>query len=176
MVLSLRRTRPLYLGHRSNSGPARASEDIAFFCSDRVLTVEGSLGAGDTTAAMGILSSRLRAKLFLSLWSSFGESICCSPRTPAAASGAGFGGAWPHQCGGFFFFWSVSSSSSGSAFFSPRAICYPQAHQQREWRLHYDLFGSGRGTSTLNLQIEFSWLRSAAVARVRRSKGLSCLD
>ena len=37
----------------------------------------------------------------------------------------------------------------------PRAICYPQAHQQRDRRRHHDLFGSGRGTSTLNLQIEF---------------------
>ena len=50
------------------------------------------------------------------------------------------------------FLWSVSSSSSAEG--SPRAICYPQAHT-KDRHLHHDLFGSGRGTSTLNLQIEF---------------------
>ena len=39
-------------------------------------------------------------------------------------------------------------------------------------RLHYDIFGSGRGTSTLNLQIEFFFEHSEALSRVRRSKVL----
>ena len=57
-------------------------------------------------------------------------------------------------------------------FLSPRAICYPQAHPQKIARQHYDVFGSGRGTSTLNLQSEF-FVRPAAVSRVRRSKVFS---
>ena len=59
----------------------------------------------------------------------------------------------PHQMGLGLFLWSVSSSSSAES--SPRAICYPQARQQRSGACIMNLFGSGRGTSTLNLQIEF---------------------
>ena len=64
------------------------------------------------------------------LWRVCGGGCCRSPRTPAAASGAGSGSAEPPATGFVFVFGSVSSSSAGELF-SPRAICYPQAHQQR---------------------------------------------
>ena len=85
----------------------------------------------------------------------FKELLLSSPRTPAAASGAGSGGAEPPRTGLCFFFWSVSSSSSGSAFVSSGNLLSASA-PTRDRRLHYDLFGSGRGTSTLNLQTELS--------------------
>jgi hypothetical protein len=47
----------------------------------------------------------------------------------------------------------------GETFLLPRANCYPQA-ARRSLRLHYDVFGSGRGTSTLNLQSGLFFLPS----------------
>ena len=57
----------------------------------------------------------------------------------------------------------------GEAFFTPTGNLL-SASERKEWRrLHYDVFGSGRGTGTLNLQSGCFWY-SATVARVRRSK------
>ena len=51
-----------------------------------------------------------------------------------------------------FFFRSVPSSFFRERLsLLSRANCYPQA-ARKLLRLHYDVFGSGRGTSTLNLQ------------------------
>jgi hypothetical protein len=43
----------------------------------------------------------------------------------------------------------------GALFFSSGNLLSASAPTKQR-RLHYDLFGSGRGTSTLNLQSEFS--------------------
>ena len=75
------------------------------------------------------------------------------PRTPAAASGAGFWGRRPPSNGvGSFslerFLFVFRGEFSAGNLLSASAPA-------KDWRLHHDLFGSGRGTSTLNLQIEF---------------------
>ena len=83
----------------------------------------------------------------------FGELICLFPPNACRGERCGVLGAQSLQSNVVgSFSWSVSSSSSAEG--SPRAICYPQAHT-KDRHLHHDLFGSGRGTSTLNLQIEF---------------------
>jgi hypothetical protein len=74
----------------------------------------------------------------------------------------GLGAHRPQGLGLSFFFWSVSSSSSGGAFFSSGNLLSASA-PPRARRLHYHLFGSGRGTSTLNLQIEWFWSLSGDV-------------
>ena len=79
---------------------------------------------------MGILSSGFRAKLFLSLWWSLRSWLLSFPRTPAAASGAGSGGASPPATGFWLFLLERFLFVFRERFFSPRAICYPQAHQQ----------------------------------------------
>jgi hypothetical protein len=63
----------------------------------------------------------------------------------------------------------------GGLFFSSGNLLSASAPTRGLARLQHDLFGSGRGTSTLNLQIEFVWSHSAAMSRVRRSKGFSYL-
>jgi hypothetical protein len=65
----------------------------------------------------------------------------------------GLGAPSPIDVVGSFFFWSVSSSSSAESFSSGNLLSASAPTKDR--RLHHDLFGSGRGTSTLNLQIEF---------------------
>ena len=57
----------------------------------------------------------------------------------------------------------------GEAFFTPTGKLLSASGQGKSLRLHYDVFGSRRGTSTLNLQSGLFWC-SATVARVRRSK------
>ena len=77
---------------------------------------------------MGILSSGFRAKLFLSLWWSLRSWLLSFP--PNACRGERWG-VWgriaPRERVGFFLlerFLFVFRER----FFSPRAICYPQAH------------------------------------------------
>ena len=86
------------------------AEDI----SDRVLTVEGISGDGDIAAAMGILSSGFRAKIFFRC-GEFKELVVVVPpeRLPRRAV-RGLGAQSPHVVGSFFF-WSVSSSSSAES-------------------------------------------------------------
>jgi hypothetical protein len=75
----------------------------------------------------------------------------CSPvppeRLPRRAV-RGLGAHSPNNLVRWFFFWSVSSSSSGRASFSvfPGNLLSASA-PAKERGLHYDLFGSGRGTS-----------------------------
>jgi hypothetical protein len=79
--------------------------------------------------------------------------VCCAAERPAAAIGAGSGGAGPQIDWLGFVFWSVSSSSSGRAFCSPSGNLLSAGAFQKLARIqHCDVFGSGRGTSTLNLQ------------------------
>jgi hypothetical protein len=126
---------------------------------------------------MGILSSRLRAES-LSLWEFVRGWLVVPLFAPNACRGERCG-VWgrtaPSKLVGWFVFWSVSSSASGRAFFSvfPGNLLSASA-PAKERGLHYDLFGSGRGTSTLNLQNEFFLEHSAALTRVRRSKVSFC--
>ena len=139
--------------------------------SDRVLAVADLRGGGDTTAAMGILSNGFRAKLFCRCGRVWGVDFVCSPRTPAAASGAGFWGRRaPNQVWLGLFLWRVSSSSSAES--SPRAICYPQAHPQRIGACIMTYSGREEERAP-SIYRSSSWSRSAAVSRVRRSKGFS---
>ena len=104
---------------------------------------------------MGILSSGFRAKLFLPLWWSLRSGLLSFPPNACRGERCGSGGASPPRD------WVLVFSSGafplrlpGALFFSSGNLlsaCAPV----RDRRLHYDLFGSGRGTSTLNLQIEF---------------------
>ena len=116
---------------------------------------------------MGILSSGLRAKSFLFLG---GVRYCRSPRTPAAASGAGFGGAEP-PCGWVFFllerflFVFRGEFSRGQSAIRKRTskgidACI-MTYSGREEERAPSIYRSS------------SWSRSAAMSRVRRSKGFS---
>ena len=99
-------------------------------CGDRVPTVEGSPGGGDTAAAMGILSSGFRAKLFLSLWWSLRSWLLSFPPNASRGERCGVWGRLAPSdwvllvsCGAF-------PLRLPEELFSPRAICYPQAHPQ----------------------------------------------
>ena len=123
-------------------------------CRDGVLIV-ADLGGGDTAAAMGILSSGFRAKLFLSLWWSLRSWLLSFPPNACRGERCGvWGSIAPSD-------WVLVVSSGafplrlpGALFFSSGNLLSASA-PPRDRRLHHDLFGSGRGTSTLNLQIEF---------------------
>ena len=103
---------------------------------------------------MGILSSGLRAKIFFSLWWSLRNWLFLFPPNACRGERCGVWGRRAPKDWVVFFSWSVSSSSSGRVFFSSGNLLSASA-PTRDGRLHHDLFGSGRGTSTLNLQIEF---------------------
>ena len=97
-----------------------------------------------------------RSDLF-ALWWSLRSWLLSFPSNATAASGASSGGAEPRSDGG----WSFSSGAfplrlPGALFFSSGKLLSASA-PPRVRRLHYDLFGSRRGTSTLNLQIELFW-------------------
>ena len=146
--------------HLSCSDTRYERTKIEFWDSETLLAIVATVsprsrgtGGGDTAAAMGSCQVGSALSLF-SLWWSLRRWLLSFPERLPRRAMRGLGEHRPQRLRFGCFLWSVSSSSSGRVF-SPRAICYPQAHQQRDWRLHHDLFGSGRGTSTLNLQIEF---------------------
>ena len=75
-------------------------------------------GGGDTAAAMGILSSGFRAKIFFSLWWSVRSWLLSFPPNACRGERCGVWGRRAPSDGVLVgFFWSVSSSSSGRAFF-----------------------------------------------------------
>ena len=83
---------------------------------------------------------------------------------------AGFQGAQsPWASGGWCFCGAFPLLSSGRGFLYSHGQTAIRKRQGKSLRLHYDVFGSRRGTSTLNLQSGLFWC-SATVARVRRSK------
>jgi hypothetical protein len=112
------------------------------------------IGDGDIAAAMVILSSGLRAKVFFFVVE-FEELVVVVPpeRQPRRAV-RGLGVQSP-QRRGFEFFSSGAFPLRlrGALVFSSGKLLSASA-PSRARRLHDDLFGSGRGTSTLNLQIE----------------------
>ncbi len=74
--------------------------------------------SGDTAAAMGILSSGFRAKIFFSLWWSVRSWLLSFPPNVCRGERCGVWGRRAPSDGVLVgFFWSVSSSSSGRAFF-----------------------------------------------------------
>ena len=60
------------------------------------------------------------------------------------------------------------------SFFSPRAICYPQAHQQRIGACIMTYSGREEERAPSIYRSSFLLECSEAVAKVRRSKGFSC--
>jgi hypothetical protein len=103
----------------------------------------------------------------------FGGGGCCrSPRTPAAASGAGSGGAEPPATRFEFFLLERFLFVFGEHFFSPRANCYPQAHHQGLDACIMTYSGREEERAP-SIYRSSCFGRSAAMSRVRRSKGLS---
>ena len=141
-----------------------------------VLTVEGAPAVG-TRPLLWVLSSRAwQYTRFLVVVGCLCEVAWERPScflwlpNAAAASARVFKGrrAPGHLVGGvsaerFLFF------LPGEAFFTPTGKLLSASGQGKSLRLHYDVFGSRRGTSPLNLQSGLFWC-SATVARVRRSK------
>ena len=132
---------------------------------------------GDTVAAMGFVKQSLAVRSFLVVvgclcegdWE--GESCFVFPPKGCRGERCGFQGAQSPAGSAWMVFLSERFLFflPGEAFFTPTGNLL-SASERKEWRrLHYDVFGSGRGTGTLNLQSGCFWY-SATVARVRRSK------
>ena len=103
----------------------------------------------DIVAAMGFCQVGSALRSFLSLWWNLRELVL------SAASGDGvWGRTAPSNLVGCFSLGAFPLLSSGKSS-SPAGNLLSASAPRRNRRLHYDLFGSGRGTSTLNLQIEF---------------------
>ena len=104
----------------------------------------------------GFLSSGFRAKLFLSLWWSVRSWLLSFPPNACRGERCGvWGSIAPSD-------WVLVVASGafplrlpGALFFSSGNLLSASAPTKGDRRPHHDLFGSGRGTSTLNLQIEF---------------------
>ena len=117
------------------------------------------IAGGDSAAAMGFVKQGLAVRSFfsggwLSLRRRLGASrvVLCSRRTAAATSGVRLKKPRaPRHGSGLLFSERFLFFLPGEAFFTPTGNLL-SASEREEWRrLHYDVFGSGRGTSTLNL-------------------------
>jgi hypothetical protein len=83
----------------------------------------------------------------------WGVDLFVSPERLPRRAVRGFGGAEPPiKCGWVFFFGAFPLRLPRRVLLGQSAI---RKRAQKDRHLHHDLFGSGRGTSTLNLQIEF---------------------
>jgi hypothetical protein len=104
---------------------------------------------------MGILSSGLRAKIFLRCGGVLRKLVVAVP--PNACRGERCG-VWGRRAPGdgfkCFLLERFLFSFREPIVFSSGNLLSASAPPQGFRRLHYDVFGSGRGTSTLNLQIE----------------------
>jgi hypothetical protein len=122
---------------------------------------------------MGILSSGLRAKIFFWLWWSLRSGLLSFPPNAYCLRAVRGLGAQSPQRGGFaVFLLERFLFVFRERFFSPRTNCYPQAHHQG-----FDaciMTYSGREEERApSIYRSSCFGRSAAVARVRRSKGFS---
>ena len=136
----------------------------------------GAFDGGDTVAAMGSIKQGLAVyKVFSSGWLSLRSCLGAAELFLVASERcrgerAGFQGAQsPWASGGWCFCGAFPLLSSGRGFLYSHGQTAIRKRQGKSLRLHYDVFGSRRGTSTLNLQSGLFWC-SATVARVRRSK------
>ena len=148
----------------------------AFLVSAAVSPCSRAFPAVGTPSLLWVLSSRAwQDKVFSSGWLSLRSCLGAAELFLVASERcrgerAGFQGAQsPWASGGWCFFGAFPLLSSGRGFLYSHGQTAIRKRQGKSLRLHYDVFGSRRGTSTLNLQSGLFWC-SATVARVRRSK------